>query len=201
MTDVKEWSRLGEVLSRVMEATGVTEEEAKYHISGAIADGKIRIRFALFQPFRGLVHHAGGDPHDPWIPISSGNLVVSLPEDANALVSNVSLTNTGTFFDGPSIAQGTSGTWLAAGQVLLEDTAGAANFNCKLWDGTTVIASGHAVATITSEVVQISLSGILASPAANIRISCVDATSTSGEIEANATGQGKDSVVSATRIQ
>jgi hypothetical protein len=68
VADVKAWLRLGDALSRVMEATGVTEEQAKHHISGAITDGKIRIRFALFQPFRGLVHHAGGDPHDPWIP-------------------------------------------------------------------------------------------------------------------------------------
>jgi hypothetical protein len=69
MECIKEWSRLGDALSQVIEASGVTEEQAKHAICGAIVDGRMRLRFALFQPFRGLVHFAGGDPHDPWVPL------------------------------------------------------------------------------------------------------------------------------------
>lgn len=64
----EDWSRLGDALKHITEATGIKEDEAKHDICRAIVEGKIRIRFALFQPFRGLVHETRGDPHDPWIP-------------------------------------------------------------------------------------------------------------------------------------
>lgn len=119
----------------------------------------------------------------------------------DSLGANVSLSNTGLYFDGPSIAQGSSGTWFASGTVSLVDTAGAANFKCKLWDGTTVIAANTTNSTGINAYTLISLSGYLASPAGNIRISCNDATSTSGVIGANATSLGnKDSTISAFRI-
>lgn len=118
----------------------------------------------------------------------------------NSLGSDVSLSDTGAFFTGPSTAQGTSGTWFASGSVTLHDTAGAANFYAKLWDGTTVIASGFATSSGTSNKVVISLSGYLAGPAGNIRISVQDINSTSGVILFNATGASKDSTLSVIRI-
>jgi hypothetical protein len=46
MTYVPDWERLSDALKRVM-AAGVSEDEAKSDISGAIADRKIRVRLAV----------------------------------------------------------------------------------------------------------------------------------------------------------
>ncbi len=124
----------------------------------------------------------------------------SMAPITNSLSGDVALSNTGQYFTGPTIAQGTAGTWFASGTITLEDTAGAADFNVKLWDGTTVIASGRARATASNTEVTVSLSGFLAAPAGNIRISAQDATSTSGQIRFNQSANSKDSTVSAIRI-
>jgi len=103
---------------------------------------------------------------------------------SNALSSSVSLNNTSNYFDGPSMAQGTTGTWFASGGVTVIDSAQVSVIRCKLWDGTTIIDSGEATIPAGAEGARIALSGYLASPAANIRISCRDITSTGGNIEA-----------------
>lgn len=127
--------------------------------------------------------------------------VPSLTSITNSIAGNVALNNTGNYFTGPTVAQGTAGTWFASGTVTLVDTAGNGNYDCKLWDGTTVIdsARGNSSGGAGSRTT-VSLSGVLASPAGNIRISVRDITSTSGTMEANATGEGKDSTVTAIRI-
>ena len=43
---------------------------------------------------------------------------------ANSISGNVALNNTSNYFDGPSVAQGTSGTWFVSGTVTVEDSAG-----------------------------------------------------------------------------
>src|SRR6185437_14316912 len=59
----------------------------------------------------------------------------------NSLGSNAALNNS-TFTDGPSVAQGSTGTWFVSGNVLVEDTGvGGGGIACKLWDGTAVIDS------------------------------------------------------------
>lgn len=116
----------------------------------------------------------------------------------NSLSGNVALNNTANYFDGPSVAQGTSGTWWASGTVTVTDT-GSAQVYCKLWDGTTVIAS--TVVLFGANVLQtIGLSGFIASPAGNIRMSCRDISNTTGNIIFNQTGNSKDSTISAFRI-
>lgn len=128
------------------------------------------------------------------------NAAVTLTSLTNSLLGDVALTNVGTYFDGPSIAQGTTGTFLANGTVTLND-ASTAVFRCKLWDGTTVMASAETVILSTQTVGALSLSGLITSPAANIRISCVDTTTTAGKILFNITGNSKDSTVTAVRVQ
>jgi hypothetical protein len=118
----------------------------------------------------------------------------------NTLGADVALSTIGTYFDGPSVAQGTTGTWLATGTVTLTDTAGSASFFAKLWDGTTVIASGAATSTAANTRVVISLSGVITNPAGNIRISVNDAVATTGGIRFNNTSNGKDSTLTVVRI-
>jgi hypothetical protein len=135
--------------------------------------------------------------------ISSGALPAArlngLSNTSNTLGADVALNNTGLYFDGPSIAQGTTGTWWACGQVTVIDTA-AANIAAKLWDGTTVIASLSATIPLANIAVPFSLCGYLATPAANIRISVKDLSNTTGLIKFNGSGNSADSKISAFRI-
>lgn len=126
--------------------------------------------------------------------------IIKAAKLTNSLSGNVSLSNTGNYFDGPTVAQGTVGTWFASGSVTIQDTAGAAVVQAKLWDGTTVISSGVAAIAAANGRVVIALSGYLTSPAANIKISCKDTTSTSGLIIFNASGESKDATLSVFRI-
>jgi len=118
----------------------------------------------------------------------------------NSLSADVALSSGASFFTGPTIAQGTSGTWFVSGTVTLVDTSSAANFNVKLWDGTTVIASCRTSSSAVSLLTTASLSGYIASPAGNLRISVQDVTSTSGAIISNNSGSGNDSTITAIRI-
>jgi len=117
-----------------------------------------------------------------------------------SLGADVALNNTANYFDGPSIAQGSAGVWFVSGTVSLTDTAGGANFVVKLWDGTTVIASAGISTTAVNQQISASLSGYISAPAANLRISVKDPTSTSGVIKYNASGNSKDSTITAIRI-
>lgn len=118
----------------------------------------------------------------------------------NSLGANVALNNIANYFDGPSVAQGTSGTWFVSGTITAADTAGTAAIHAKLWDGTTVIAACRQNVSGANGYVSISLSGFITSPAANLRISARDLTSTSGAIVYNVTGTSKDSTITAVRI-
>lgn len=129
----------------------------------------------------------------PSIPITASALT-------NSLSANVSLNNVANFFDGPSVAQGTFGTWFASGTVTLDDTGIAAQFDSKLWDGTTVIASTRVLSQGANQSMSVSLSGFLANPAGNLRISCKDVTATSGLILAAAGSGNTASTLSAFRI-
>jgi hypothetical protein len=118
----------------------------------------------------------------------------------NSLGANVSMSNTANYFDGPSVAQGTAGKWFASGTVTLADSV-VSTFYCKLWDGTTVIASTSAIEDARGNGATASLSGFITGPADNIRISCRDVTSVNGVMLSNTTGNSKDSTLTAFRIQ
>lgn len=116
-----------------------------------------------------------------------------------SLLADVNLTNTTLYFDGPSLAQGTTGIWLVTGNVTITNAGGLVG-SAKLWDGTTIIDStswsmGAAVGSAN-----IHLSGIITNPAANLRISVKDTVSTSGKILFNLSGNSKDSTLTAIRI-
>lgn len=121
-------------------------------------------------------------------------------EITSSLGANVVLNNTSAFFDGPTIAQGSSGTWWVTGNVSCADGTGAATFIMKLWDGTTVIASTIVSSYTFNAVVGVSLSGYIAAPAGNLRISVSDVSSTLGIIYSSFAGQSNLSTISAFRI-
>ena len=117
-----------------------------------------------------------------------------------SLGGDVNLNNTANYFDGPSISQGTAGAWFVSGTATVWDTAGAATFYFKLWDGTTVIASGCIQSSGIQQPMSIGLSGYINGPAGNLRISAKDATATSGKLLFNQSGNSKDCTISAIRV-
>lgn len=128
----------------------------------------------------------------------TGNTFNFTPITAS-LGADVALNNTANYFDGPSIAQGTAGTWFVSGTVTMSDTTSAANYLVKLWDGTTVISSAQ-TQTANSVPAVIALSGYITSPAGNLRITCKDSTTAFGKILFNQSGNSKDSTITAIRI-
>lgn len=131
---------------------------------------------------------------------TSQALRTSLTSITGALGADVSLNNTGSYFTGPSVAQGTTGTWFVTGTVTLIDTAATATVHCKLWDGTTVISSCSTRLQNTLGGNPATLSGIITSPSGDLRISCQDVSATTGKILFNQSGNSKDSHITAVRI-
>lgn len=131
--------------------------------------------------------------------IVASDLSGALSPLTNSLTVDVTMTQTALYFDGPSIAQGTAGTWLVEGTIsLLDANGGGGNVFAKLWDGTTVIASGIGIANSLSS---IALSGWITNPAGNLRISARNTNNAANAfIKFNQTGLSKDSTISAIRI-
>lgn len=118
----------------------------------------------------------------------------------NSLAGDVALNNTANYFDGPTANVTNSGTWFASGTVTVNDTGASADFDAKLWDGTTVIASCETQTNGATQKMSMSLSGVITNPAAAIRISVKDKTNTTGNIKFNLSGNSKDSTITAYRI-
>ena len=131
-------------------------------------------------------------------PITGGSTSTTIL--TKSTTAAIALNNVANYFDGPSVAQGTSGIWFVSGSVTVLDTAGAANFDAKLWDGTTVIDSGYCTSGGASFGLIISLSGVISNPAGNLRISVKDFSSTSGSMTSTFSGNSNDSTITAIRI-
>lgn len=125
----------------------------------------------------------------------------SLSSIINSLASDVALNNTANFFDGPSVAQGTTGTWFVSGNINYQAITNAGTCWAKLWDGATVIDEG-ALNLAAGYSSPIHLCGYISSPVGNLKISIRDPVSTTSLIKADATGLGnkKSSTITAIRI-
>jgi hypothetical protein len=118
----------------------------------------------------------------------------------NYISGDIALANTALYYDGPSVSQGTSGTWFVSGTVVINVTGAAAGIYFKLWDGTTLINSTYLTAPGGNYSTPVSLSGFMASPAGNLRISVRNVSNTSGSIIANLSTLSRDSNITAFRI-
>ncbi len=133
--------------------------------------------------------------------IVGGNPIVAATPITNSLGADVLLNNTANYFDGPSVAQGSTGTWFVSGTVVVSDTAGGDFFSAKLWDGTNIIASARIITAAAANTPGlVALSGFQATPAGNLRISVKCELATTGKILFNQSGNSKDSTISAIRI-
>lgn len=120
----------------------------------------------------------------------------------NTLGANVALGATGTYYTGPTIAQGTSGRWYVSGHVTVQNTVGGDIVDVRLWDGATDIASTrmHLVSTAGTFYGVAHLSGQINNPTGNLRISVRPFSRTDGAIAYNASGEEMDSKITAFRI-
>lgn len=142
--------------------------------------------------------------------ITTGNTrVITIPDRdvtindlgglTNSLGADVALNNGAAYFDGPSVAQGSAGTWFASGTVTITSPGGSSVL-AKLHDGTTVFASAsHPMLNAAGGSLAIALSGLAPSPAGNLRISVI-AGNVGAKIVFNFTGNSKDSTITAIRV-
>jgi hypothetical protein len=131
--------------------------------------------------------------------VKASGAPVNMSPITNSLAADVLLNNTANYFDGPSVAQGTAGTWYVSGTVSLSDTVNAL-FLVKLWDGVTVIDSRQVYNVAGASNQSATFAGIITSPAGNLRISARDATTVNGKIAYNLSINSKDSTITAIRI-
>lgn len=103
----------------------------------------------------------------------------------NYLSADVTLTTINTFYDGPTVSLA-AGTWLLIGTITCVDSATAAFFTAKSWDGTIVTSSTEGVGANGGWPATITLAGIV-SPGSttSYKISVANGTnSTTGKIKA-----------------
>lgn len=128
------------------------------------------------------------------IPVLSGTSTV--------LGSDSSSITTGTYVDILNFAQGTTGVFLAMVNFVLVSTSGTSIPFYKLWDGTTVIASGGInMNTLGANArVNVTLSGLITNPAANIKLSVNENNAGATVVKSSSSGSGKDTVLTVVRI-
>lgn len=133
------------------------------------------------------------------LPNYSGTLLVGGTQTRNKLTANVVMNNTSTYFDGPSLTLG-AGTWFIISTVSVQDYNSAANFDCRLTDGTTTVDSTRAHSAASGGVVKVCLTGVFTNPAGPVRAQAVDITSVFGLMLWNGSGNQNDSTIVAFRI-
>jgi hypothetical protein len=157
--------------SRITGAEQTTNKNAASGYAGI--DASSRLAAAQFPALTGSITTPGG---------SLATTLAALTTVTGALSSDVTMTTAGTFYDGPTNAL-TAAKWSLDGTVTLQTTLVSAldQFTCKLWDGTTVVASSEVVVGATASAavknVSITLSGIVTpAGAATWKISCTSNT-------------------------
>lgn len=127
-------------------------------------------------------------------------LSVSLPVYSNALVGDVALNNTSTFFTGPSVSQGSSGTWACTGTVTMIDVAANNNYNLRMTDGAFNATTALVGQSAQNAPVTVTMTGVFVAPAGNIRIQVRANAATTAAIKYNLSGESRDAVLFCHRI-
>jgi hypothetical protein len=115
-------------------------------------------------------------------------VAVALTTAEADLGADVTMTTSGTGYDGPSISLA-AGTWLIVGTVTLHDPNEGVNFVAKLWDGTTVESSAQAT-TSNGFVIALTVSGIVSPGSTTTYKITVTGNGASSLIKAAATVNG-----------
>lgn len=108
--------------------------------------------------------------------------------------------NSATYTVGAQVAQGSTGTWLVTANVAFIDSGTAMTLSVRLTDGTTAFASGAATSGAATFIGHVSLSGIVTSPAGNIRVEAKNASGSNCKMLFNQSGNGFDTAIRVVRI-
>lgn len=130
---------------------------------------------------------------------STNDIRVSLPVFTSVLGADTNYTSTSFVDTSLSVTQGTTGVFLVLCNVTVLLAASAIPY-FKLYDGTTVIASAGFNGPAGGGRYSTTLSGIITNPAGNIRLAISENNASTTTIKFNATGAGKDSVLTVIRI-
>ena len=132
------------------------------------------------------------------------DLRVSLPSLVSYLTTPVNFTSGTTWFDGPSVAQGTVGTFLVIARASCTDSAAASPFAARITDGTNVYdTSSYFYSLVAGSFIDKIMVAIVASPAGNLKLQAQIARSaTTGQLTANVQGvtAPRDTFIMAIRI-
>jgi hypothetical protein len=107
---------------------------------------------------------------------------------SNFITADIALPVANTLVTGPSIAQGTAGTWLVGGKLSFIDTASSAKFFGVMTDGTTSFAGGQVQTVGANLPAEINFGAIVGSPAGNLRLQLASATTTTGIMQHGSLG-------------
>ena len=124
---------------------------------------------------------SGGAP--AWVSSTAGAGGSGIPVTGQ-LSGDVSMGTQNTYFDGPTVTL-TAGTWFLTGTITCLSTSAAANFEAKLWDGTTVSSSAQFGTPGANSAATMTLEGTV-SPGGSTtyKISVANGTNTTGVIKA-----------------
>lgn len=143
------------------------------------------------------------------LPATTGNVAIVVGNNSNTvyLTSNVAINNTANFFDVVSTGSigGAGQVFQISGNIVVRDTAGAANFVLQVTDGTNIFASSAlGTASLNFEVNWSFSVVVVLTGAATIKVQARDTTSVNGQALATTAVTGgtanKASYITYTRI-
>lgn len=132
---------------------------------------------------------------------SGGNLAIGLTDLTNSLGSDVAMSIANTWYDGPSVAQGVTGTFLVMATITYSSGSQPDQYQLRLTDGTTVFGATPVINSVTtSNPFSLSTSGIITNPVGNIKAQGLNTLNGNASMVHNASGQGKDCTINVVRI-
>jgi len=118
-----------------------------------------------------------------------------------SLSSDVNIANN-SYSNGPVIATGTSGIWEITGTITVASTDSATDsIACRIGDSSSNFYASGVFTIPASGTTMVSLSARAVNPGTNVSIACDNTTSGNTKFKANASGTGKDTTLTAVRLQ
>lgn len=132
---------------------------------------------------------------------SGGSLKLSITTYLGNLSSDVTLTTAGTYYDGPTVSQGTTGKFFFLAQASCKNSTGSSPFAARVTDGTTVFGNSSIVYNTSAGArVPAIAFGIATNPVADLKLQAADLANNGTKMVFNDSGAGHDSYLLVARI-
>lgn len=136
-----------------------------------------------------LIAQAAAANNTLTLPPYNGTLLIGGTQLSANLGGDVALNNTGSYFNGPSIALPTGGTWFVTAGMTLQDYNSGANFEARLIEGSNVYASALLSTYTSGAGTTVVLSGFLPGGTTAV-VQAIGNSSVFGRILATSLGGG-----------